>query len=54
MLQNFVIPQIDEDDLQECAALQQDDAPPHLRADVEQFLNDHFPDRWAGIGGQIA
>jgi hypothetical protein len=25
-----------------------------LRADVEQFLNDHFPDRWAGIGGQIA
>jgi hypothetical protein len=47
MLQQFVIPQLDEDD-QEGAriCLQQEGAPPHYLGEVRKYLNTRLPGRW--------
>ncbi|XP_046681621.1 LOW QUALITY PROTEIN: protein ZBED8-like [Homalodisca vitripennis] len=43
--QNFLIPQIDEDEQQDAPfCYQQDGAPPHYLTDVRDFLNGRFPD----------
>ncbi|KAG8303110.1 hypothetical protein J6590_108196 [Homalodisca vitripennis] len=55
MLQNFLIPQIDEDEQQDAPFYyQQNGAPPHYLTDVRDFLNGRFPGRWIGRSGQIA
>ncbi|KAG8308921.1 hypothetical protein J6590_098198 [Homalodisca vitripennis] len=52
MLQNFLIPQIDEDEQQDASFYyQQDGAPPHNLTDVRDFLNGRFPGRWMAFGG---
>jgi hypothetical protein len=54
MLQQFFIPQLDEDDQQGCIRFQQDGAPPHYLAEVREYLNTRFPGRWIGREAPIA
>ena len=51
MLENFLIPQIDEDDQEGEIQFQQDGAPPHYLKNVRDFLDLRFPGRWIGRGG---
>jgi hypothetical protein len=44
MLQQFLIPQLDEDDHD----FQQDGAPPHYLEEVREYLNTRFPGQWIG------
>jgi hypothetical protein len=48
MLQQFLIPQLDEDDQKGRIHFQQDDAPPHYLEEVREYLNTRFPGRWSG------
>ena len=48
MLQEFLIPQLDEDDQEERIHFQQDGAPPHYLGEVREYLNTRFPGRWIG------
>jgi len=43
------MPQLDEDH-GNTSIFQQDGAPSHLHHNVTQFLNNHLPWRWIGIG----
>lgn len=54
MLDNFLIPQIDNDDEERSLHFMQDGAPPHYLSDVRDFLNARFPGTWIGRGGPIA
>jgi hypothetical protein len=48
MLQEFLIPQLDEDDQERRIHFQQDGAPPHYLGEVREYLNTRFPSRWIG------
>ena len=48
MLQEFLIPQLDEDDQEGRIHFQQDGAPPHYLGEVREYLNTRFPGRWIG------
>lgn len=54
MLQQFLIPQIDEDDRERNVYFMHDGAPPHYLTDVRDFLNDRFPGQWIGRAAPIA
>ena len=54
MLQEFLIPQLDEDDQEGRIHFQQDGAPPHYLGEVREYLNTHFPGRWIGRAAPIA
>ena len=47
MLQEFLIPQLDEDDQQRRIHFQQDGAPPHYLGEAREYLNTRFPGRCA-------
>jgi hypothetical protein len=52
MLQQFLIPQLDEDDKKKRRIrFQQDGAPPHQ---VREYLNTRFPGRWICIAAPKA
>jgi hypothetical protein len=48
MLQQFPIPQLDEDDKGGRIHSQQDGAPPHYLRQVREYLSTRFPGRWIG------
>ena len=48
MLQEFLIPQLDEDDQEGRIHFQQDGATPHYLGEVREYLNTRFPGRWIG------
>ncbi|XP_023725909.1 uncharacterized protein LOC111874552 [Cryptotermes secundus] len=54
MLQEFLIPQLDEDDQEGRIHFQQDGAPPHYLGEVHEYLNARFPGRWIGRAAPIA
>jgi hypothetical protein len=54
MLQQFLIPHLDEDDQEGHIHFQQDGAPPHYLEEVHEYLNTHFPDQWIGGAALIA
>ena len=54
MLQEFLIPQLDEDDQEGRIHFQQDGAPPHYLGEVREYLNTRFPGRWIGRAAPIA
>ena len=54
MLQEFLIPQLDEDDQEGRIHFQQDGAPPHYLGEVREYLNTRFPVRWIGRAAPIA
>jgi hypothetical protein len=51
MLQQFFIPQLDEDDQEGRIHFQQDGAPPHYLEGVHEYLNTSFPGRLIGKSG---
>jgi hypothetical protein len=54
MLQQFLVPQIDEDDQEGRIHFQQDGAPPHSLGKVREYLNICFPGRWIGRAAPLA
>ena len=54
MLQEFLIPQLDEDDQEGRIHFQQDGAPTHYLGEVREYLNTRFPGRWIGRAAPIA
>ena len=54
MPQEFLIPQLDEDDQEGRIHFQQDGAPPHYLGEVREYLNTPFPGRWIGRAAPIA
>jgi hypothetical protein len=46
MLQQFLIPQLDEDDQEGCIHSQQDGAPPYYLGEMRDYLNSRFPGWW--------
>jgi hypothetical protein len=48
MLQQFHIPQLDEDDQEGCIHFRQDGSPPHYFEEVCKYLNTRFPGQWIG------
>ena len=55
MLQEFLIPQLDEDDQEGRIHFQQDGgAPPHYLGEVREYLKTRFPGRWIGRAAPIA
>jgi hypothetical protein len=48
MLQQFIIPQLDEDDQEGRVHFQQDGAPSLYLEEVREYLNTRFPGRWNG------
>jgi hypothetical protein len=53
MLQQFLIPQLDEDDKERCIHFQQGGATPHYLEEVRKYLNTRFPGRWIGRAAPI-
>jgi hypothetical protein len=47
MLQEFLIPQLDEDDQEGRIYFQQDGEPHHNLGEVREYLNTRFLGRWA-------
>ncbi|PNF20647.1 hypothetical protein B7P43_G03034 [Cryptotermes secundus] len=54
VLQEFLIPQLDEDDQEGRIHFQQDGAPPHYLGEAREYLNTRFPGRWIGRAAPIA
>jgi hypothetical protein len=54
MLEEFLIPQLDEDDLEGHIHFQQDGAPPHYFEAAHEYLNTRFSGRWIGRAAPIA
>jgi hypothetical protein len=54
MLQQFLIPHLDEDDQEGRIHFQQHGAPPHYLEEVREYLNTGFPGRCIGRGVPIA
>ena len=54
MLQEFLIPQLDEDDQEGRIHFHQDGAPPHYLREVREYLNTRFPGRWIGRAAPLA
>jgi hypothetical protein len=46
MFQQFLNPQLDEDDQEGCIHFQQERAPPHYLDEVREYLNTRSPGRW--------
>jgi hypothetical protein len=53
MLQQFLIPQLDEDDQEGRIHFQQVGAPLQYLEEVREYLNTRFPGRWIGQGEPI-
>jgi hypothetical protein len=53
LLQQFLIPQLDEDDQEGRIHFQQYDAPLHYLQEVREYLNTRFPGRWNGRAAPI-
>jgi hypothetical protein len=53
-LQQFLIPQFDEDGQEGRIHFQQDGAPPHYLVEVREYLNPRFPGRWIGRAATMA
>jgi hypothetical protein len=54
MLQQFLIPQLDEDDQDGRIYFQQDGAPPRYLGEVHKYLSTLFLGRWVGRAAPIA
>jgi hypothetical protein len=54
VLQQFRIPQLDEDDQEGRIHFQQVGALPHYLGEVCEYLKTHFPGRWIGRAAPIA
>jgi hypothetical protein len=54
MLQEFLIPQLDEDDQEGRIHFQHDGAPLITFAEVREYLTTRFPCRWKGTAAPIA
>jgi hypothetical protein len=54
MLQQFPVPQLDEDGQEGRIRFQQDGAPPHYLGEVSEYLSTSFPGRWIGTAAPIA
>jgi hypothetical protein len=54
MLQQFLIPLLDEDDQEGCIHFHQDSAPPYYLEEVHQYLSTRFSGRWIGRAALIA
>ena len=54
MLQEFLIPQLDEDDQEGRIHFQQDGEPRHYLGEEREYLNTRFPGRWIGRAAPIA
>jgi hypothetical protein len=55
MLQQFLIPQLNEYDQEGRIRFQQDGAPPHYLEEVHEYLNTRFPGRyWSGGDDSMA
>jgi hypothetical protein len=54
MLQQFLIPQLDENDQDGRIHFQLDGAPPHYLEEVCEYVSTGFPDRWIGRAEPIA
>jgi hypothetical protein len=54
MLQQFLIPQLDEDDQEGRIHFQEDGAHPHYLGEVREYLSSRFPGRWTGRAAPIA
>jgi hypothetical protein len=48
MLQEFLIPQLEEDDQERRIHFQQDGTPPHYLGEEREYLNTCFSVRWIG------
>jgi hypothetical protein len=53
MLQQFLIPQLDEDGQEGRIHFQHDSAPPYYLGEVREYLSTHFPGRWIGRAAPI-
>jgi hypothetical protein len=54
MLQQFLIPQLDEDDQEERIHFQQEGTPPHYLGEFREYLNTPIPGRRIGRAAPIA
>jgi hypothetical protein len=54
VFQQFLIPQLDEDDEEGRIHFQQDGAPPHYLEEVREYVNTLFPGLWIGRAAPIA
>jgi hypothetical protein len=54
MLQQFLIPQLDEDNQEGRIHFQQNGAPPYYIEEVPEYFNTRFPGRWIDRGAPIA
>jgi hypothetical protein len=54
MLQQFLIPQLDEDDQEGRTHFQKDSAPPHYLEEMCEHLSTRFLGRWIGRVAPIA
>jgi hypothetical protein len=54
MLQQFLFPQLEEDDQEGRIHFQQGGAPPHCLGEVREYLSTRFPGRWIGRTSPIA
>jgi hypothetical protein len=54
MLQQFLIPQLDEDDKEGRIHFRQDGVPPHYLEQVREYLSTSFPGRWIGRAAPIS
>jgi hypothetical protein len=53
MLQQFLIPQLDEDDQEGRIHFQQDGAPPHYIEELREYLSTRFLGLWIGRAAPI-
>ena len=51
MLSDFLIPQLIDDGIKGTVVFQQDGAPCHYALTVRNYLDEQFPNRWIGRGG---
>jgi hypothetical protein len=54
MLQQILIPQLDEDGQEGRIHFQQEGAPTHYLGEVREYLNTRFPSRWIGRATTVA
>ncbi|KAJ8877243.1 hypothetical protein PR048_021697 [Dryococelus australis] len=51
MLEQFLEPQVVQDDIIHDDGFQRDGTPCHYAYIIQDYLNDQFPDHWIGRGG---
>jgi hypothetical protein len=54
MLQQFLIPQLGDDDQEGRIHFQQDGTPSHYLEEVHEYFNTRFPGQWIGRAAPIA